>query len=591
MILKVLPKEAANLDYLLGKKQRKGKFRGRVIAGSAAPVRALVANSKAKQRFFSAVLSDPDTKLKLDVIEAVVEETLTEYRLGLPPQRVAVFAYQHFSHNTEVHLLFVELDLLTGKKFQPYIDRLDRTRFTLFQELLNVKYNLTMPVPKIVPSIDPWQKKEFKLRLRELYEAVGLAYDAGRINGPADLHKVLTEAGATIHKQHRDHLFVKTLLANGTEAWLDLKGVPYHSVFSREKFENEIARLAKVLTPEERQLRVDGLTTQIAALRERRWEMVKDRYEFKSRQSFGHDGRGPAVAAILRRTGSPTKSSERGESAAPKRKPGIAIPVPRVEPPPQPDRDRRRRRRKQIECIGGIVNAGGKIFKQFTDVISAADHQNANRSRREGSASPVGTGGQQAAARGRDEIVDRIVTELFPEIPAGIGSTNRDTGKANGGTGKADGRALERIITVRKSLAGLDQALQRSVNNRGNRIRQRADLRQQINRVRGKVAQIDFEINRQDQVKELEREKEKWVRFQRFMDKPSIYSESDRRALLNLNYVGFAADEIITTKAWLANPVTEPPVWLSARVSERRQKLDEAITARKMLKEKTQILE
>ena len=81
------------------------------------------------------------------------------------------------------------------------------------------------------------------------------------------------------------------------------------------------------------------------------------------------------------------------------------------------------------------------------------------------------------------------------------------------------------------------------------------------------------------------------MRFQRFMDKPSIYSESDRRALLNLNYVGFAADEIITTKAWLANPVTEPPVWLSARVSERRQKLDEAIPARKMLKEKTQILE
>jgi len=55
--------------------------------------------------------------------------------------------------------------------------------------------------------------------------------------------------------------------------------------------------------------------------------------------------------------------------------------------------------------------------------------------------------------------------------------------------------------------------------------------------------------------------------------------------LRELNYVGFTAAEICQAKDWLANEWTEPPAWLPWRISERRQQLDEAISALKNLEE------
>ena len=151
MIVKFLPTKngggLGSVNYLLNERQEQGT--ARVLKGSEAQVRALIAQMPYKQKTCFGVLSfskqanSISDEIKQDIIKDLERALLGDYM----KDQVAVLWVEHSDKHgrLELNFLIPKIDLITGKSFNPYFAKRDQFNIDLWKRTINDEYGFTSP--------------------------------------------------------------------------------------------------------------------------------------------------------------------------------------------------------------------------------------------------------------------------------------------------------------------------------------------------------------------------------------------------------------------------------------------------------------
>lgn len=160
MIAKFFPKGRAGLDYVLGKGRKVDEREPLVMAGEPAKVRALIHGSDFANPYTSAVLTydreitEEEMRRDMESFDRMILPGMTP---GVEYERVWVRHREHpkdpVTRNpdptrplrTALHWVCANTELSTGKRLQPYYDRVDRKRVEAWQELTNIDHGYASP--------------------------------------------------------------------------------------------------------------------------------------------------------------------------------------------------------------------------------------------------------------------------------------------------------------------------------------------------------------------------------------------------------------------------------------------------------------
>ena len=203
MIVKFLPTKngggLGSVNYLLNERQEQGT--ARVLKGSEAQVRALIAQMPYKQKTCFGVLSFSEQansisdEIKQDIIKGLERALLGDYM----KDRVAVLWVEHSDKHgrLELNFLIPKIDLITGKSFNPYFAKRDQFNIDLWKRTINDEYGFTSPN-------DPTKQQNIRIDKKDLahYDTV------------AQLDKTLKELVAQGAIKSRLHM-IELLEASG----------------------------------------------------------------------------------------------------------------------------------------------------------------------------------------------------------------------------------------------------------------------------------------------------------------------------------------------------------------------------------------
>ena len=203
MIVKFLPTKngggLGSVNYLLNERQEQGT--ARVLKGSEAQARALIAQMPYKQKTCFGVLSFSEQansisdEIKQDIIKDLERALLGDYM----KDRVAVLWVEHSDKHgrLELNFLIPKIDLITGKSFNPYFAKRDQFNIDLWKRTINDEYGFTSPN-------DPTKQQNIRIDKKDLahYDTV------------AQLDKTLKELVAQGAIKSRLHM-IELLEASG----------------------------------------------------------------------------------------------------------------------------------------------------------------------------------------------------------------------------------------------------------------------------------------------------------------------------------------------------------------------------------------
>lgn len=167
MIVKFLPTKngggLGSVNYLLNERQEQGT--ARVLKGSEAQVRALIAQMPYKQKTCFGVLSFSEQansisdEIKQDIIKDLERALLGDYM----KDRVAVLWVEHSDKHgrLELNFLIPKIDLITGKSFNPYFAKRDQFNIDLWKRTINDEYGFTSPN-------DPTKQQNIRIDKKDL---------------------------------------------------------------------------------------------------------------------------------------------------------------------------------------------------------------------------------------------------------------------------------------------------------------------------------------------------------------------------------------------------------------------------------------
>lgn len=167
MIVKFLPTKngggLGRVNYLLNERQEQGT--ARVLKGSEAQVRTLIAQMPYKQKTCFGVLSFSEQansisdEIKQDIIKDSERALLGDYM----KDRVAVLWVEHSDKHgrLELNFLIPKIDLITGKSFNPYFAKRDQFNINLWKRTINDEYGFTSPN-------DPTKQQNIRIDKKDL---------------------------------------------------------------------------------------------------------------------------------------------------------------------------------------------------------------------------------------------------------------------------------------------------------------------------------------------------------------------------------------------------------------------------------------
>jgi len=231
------------VDYLLNERLEQGT--AKVYEGNPDLTLKIINSTNRKWKFTSGVISfeEPYEKIKkvLPFIKERFEET---FFAGLEKDQYNILYVLHTDKGrAELHFIVPRMELTTGKDLAIYTHKKDLKKKDLFQQYINLKYELSNPLAKekqetLKIEEKKWsnENKEFKKQLHEVIEQGVLD---GVFSNREEIVFFLKKNGIEVKREGKNYI---TIINPSNQKSVRLKGEYYDETWSITRTIEKISR-------------------------------------------------------------------------------------------------------------------------------------------------------------------------------------------------------------------------------------------------------------------------------------------------------------------------------------------------------------
>lgn len=191
------------VEYLLGK--NRDREQAVLLSGDPDQTIALIDSLDFKTKYTSGTLSFEEKDIPAEQKQSIMDSLESHLMAGLDRSQYDILWVQHQDKDRlELNFVIPNVELTTGKRINPYFDRIDRARNDAWQEITNHDYGLSDPN-------SPDKKRLFrfnndlpkdKLEAKQIIHRTLLSeIDKGEIANRADIIKSLESKGVEVSRQ------------------------------------------------------------------------------------------------------------------------------------------------------------------------------------------------------------------------------------------------------------------------------------------------------------------------------------------------------------------------------------------------------
>lgn len=233
----------ATMDYLVGKEyDREG---ARVLSGDLELTKRLSDSLSFQNRYTVGVLSFEEGNLPDEHKRAIMESFESSLLAGLDKDQYNMTWVEHTDKDRlELNFVIANVELTTGKRLQPYFDRVDRPLVENWKQVTNHEYNLTDPHdPEKAQAIKTLNSQNLPQDIRKIKEQIGKVIsqqiEQGNVTDRKDVIDTLQQAGFEIVRQTDKSISIKN--PDGKRN-IRLEGIIYENRQFNEEFGEERRR-------------------------------------------------------------------------------------------------------------------------------------------------------------------------------------------------------------------------------------------------------------------------------------------------------------------------------------------------------------
>ncbi len=224
------------IDYLLGKDRKRDK--ARVLRGDSDQTKQLIDSLSFARNYTSGTLSFSEKDIPEHQKQKIMDSFQTALMPGLERNQYDVLWVEHRDKDRlELNFLIPNVELLSGKRLQPYYDKVDRKRVNAWQDMINAYYDFSDPNSpetkrfSVLPHNLP---KERENAVKTITNSLVSLTECGAIKNRNDVITELTSNGFVIARETKTSISIKDPEGGKN---IRLKGYIYERDF---KFSEEI---------------------------------------------------------------------------------------------------------------------------------------------------------------------------------------------------------------------------------------------------------------------------------------------------------------------------------------------------------------
>jgi len=203
----------ATIDYLLGKdRDRPGAV---LLSGDPELTQRLADNLDFQNRYTVGVLSFEELEIEVHQKEKIMQSFEETLLAGLERDQYDITWIEHTDKGRlELNFIIPNVELSTGKRLQPYYDKVDRPLVENWKQKTNFEHGLSDPhAPEKAQAIKTLNSQNLPPSVKEIKEQIGLAIadqiGKGVIQDRKDVIQTLEGAGFEITRQTDRSISIK----------------------------------------------------------------------------------------------------------------------------------------------------------------------------------------------------------------------------------------------------------------------------------------------------------------------------------------------------------------------------------------------
>jgi len=219
-----------SIDYLLNDRVADGT--AKILKGNEQLTRDLIQSITTKQKVTVGVLSFEEENLSISQKEELMIEFEKTLFPGLDQEQYNILWVEHRDkERLELNFVVPKIELSTQKAFNPYYHAVDFPRIEMFEDIYNIKYNLTSKKDPSKAQTVLGSKKEVNLfkDYKQLDEQLHKLVMGGDIKNREHLIELLTTNNIQVTRQNSEWISVKLPESKRAKR---LKGSIYHEQFT-----------------------------------------------------------------------------------------------------------------------------------------------------------------------------------------------------------------------------------------------------------------------------------------------------------------------------------------------------------------------
>ena len=231
---------SATMDYLLGKdNDREGAI---LLSGDPELTKRLSDSLSFQNRYTVGVLSFEEVDLTDDDKRAIMESFESCLLAGLEKDQYNITWIEHTDKDRlELNFVIANVELTTGKRLQPYFDRVDRPLVENWKQVINNEYKLTDPHdPDKAQAVKTLNSQNLPKEVQKVKEQIGRVIsqqiEQGNVTDRKDVVSTLQQAGFEIARQTDKSISIKN--PDGKRN-IRLEGIIYEDRQFNEEFREE----------------------------------------------------------------------------------------------------------------------------------------------------------------------------------------------------------------------------------------------------------------------------------------------------------------------------------------------------------------